>query len=60
MRAPIAFLNGAGSRRTHKFGATDRSTLKLAELLYYTGFTLRPVPARSDASRGRSNRDNRR
>jgi hypothetical protein len=59
MRAPMAFLNGAGSGRRLEFGGTDRGTLRLTDLLFRTGFTLRPVPARS-ANRGHSSRGNRR
>jgi hypothetical protein len=60
MRAPMAFLNGAGSRRKLKFGRTNRGALRLTDLLFYTGVTLQPAPTRSGAHRVHSNRGSRR
>jgi len=61
MRAALAFLNGAGSRRRRQSGSTDRGLLALTDLLVNSGFPGKQVPvpsARARANRGRSSRDN--
>jgi hypothetical protein len=64
MRAALAFLNGAGSRRRRQSGSTDRGLLALTDLLINSGFPGKQatVPADIDArvrvNRGRSSRDN--
>jgi hypothetical protein len=39
MRAALAFLNGAGSRRRRQSGGTDRGLLLLTDLLVNPGVT---------------------
>jgi hypothetical protein len=58
MRATLAFLNAAGSRRKLKSGVTDRGLLKLTDLLVTTGllpgFEWRPVSRLARAVRPRA------
>ena len=51
MRAALAFLNGAGSRRRRQSGGTDRGLLALTDLLLNPGIPGKrvPVPADLDA-----------
>jgi hypothetical protein len=44
MRAALAFLNGAGSRRRRQSGGTDRGLLILTDLLINPGATV-PDPS---------------
>jgi hypothetical protein len=48
MRAALAFLNGAGSRRRRQSGSTDRGLLALTDLLLKPGITEKHVPASVD------------
>jgi hypothetical protein len=51
MRAALAFLNGAGSRRRRQSGGTDRGLLLLTDLLVNPGVTaLNPGVAVLDPS----------
>jgi hypothetical protein len=46
MRAALAFLNGAGSRRSRHSGHTDRGLLALTDLLLNPGIAEKQVSAR--------------
>jgi hypothetical protein len=48
MRAALAFLNGAGSRRRRQSGSTDRGLLALTDLLVNSGFRGKQVPVPAD------------
>jgi len=48
MRAALAFLNGAGSRRRRQSGSTDRGLLALTDLLLKPGITEKHLPASVD------------
>jgi hypothetical protein len=50
MRAALAFLNGAGSRRRRQSGSTDRGLLALTDLLLNPAIPGKraPVPADLD------------
>jgi hypothetical protein len=48
MRAALAFLNGAGSRRRRQSGITDRGLLAITDLLLNPGITGKQVPVPSD------------
>jgi hypothetical protein len=48
MRAALAFLNGAGSRRRRQSGSTDRGLLALTDLLLNPGITEKHVQASVD------------
>jgi hypothetical protein len=48
MRAVLAFLNGAGSRRSCQSGNTDRGLLALTDLLLQPGIPAKQVPVPAD------------
>ena len=53
MRATLAFLNGAGSRRNLRAGSMDRRVLRLIHVLIAAGA---PQPAYSPATPGKEAR----
>ncbi len=48
MRAVLAFLNGAGSRRRRQSGSTDRGLLALTDLLLNRGIPGKRVPVAAE------------
>ena len=48
MRAALAFLNGAGSRRRRQSGGADRGLLALTDLLVNSGFPGKQMPVPAD------------
>ena len=56
MRAALAFLNGAGSRRGRQSGATDRGLLLLTDLLLNPGAGGQGIVGREREDRRRDGR----